>query len=68
MFDANLYERPPMQSKFGERSFYTGPTAWFSLPAAIRVESALTRFKRRFQTHLIILSFNLLDQLFYILL
>jgi hypothetical protein len=57
--NANLYERPLLHSKFGERSFsYAGPAAWFSLPAAIRVEPDLTRFKSRLKTHLFILAFN----------
>jgi hypothetical protein len=60
--NANLYERPLLHSKFGERSFsYAGPAAWFSLPAAIRVEPDLTRFKSRLKTHLFILAFNLLN-------
>jgi hypothetical protein len=60
--NANLYEHPILHSKFGERSFsYAGSAAWLSLPAAIRIEPDLTRFKSRLKTHLFILVFNLLD-------
>jgi hypothetical protein len=59
--NANRYSRPLLHSKFGERSFsYAGPVAWFNLPAAIRDESDLTRFKSLLKTHLFNLAFNVI--------
>jgi hypothetical protein len=67
--NANLHERPLLHSKFGQPSFScAGPAAWFSLPAAIRVEPDPIRFKSRLKLIYIFkhLTFLIMTLLYFI--